>query len=85
MRKIIVDGKEIKTNYGEKSAEKLVTGNDIEGYELYTRNSRETNEEFLKRLIGYGYRKIRFAEVATRIRNFHDVVAYCEEKTCVDD
>ena len=85
MRKIIVAGKEIKTNYGEKSAERLVSGDDIDGYELYTRNTRETNEEFLNRLISYGYTKIRFAEVSTRIKNFHDVVAYCEEKTCIND
>lgn len=85
MRKMIINGVEINTNYGEKSAERLVSGDDIDGYEFYSRHDRESNEEFLKRLIGYGYRKIRFGEVSTRIRNFHEVVAYCEEKSCVED
>lgn len=55
----------------------LVTGDDLPNYELHTKESRETKEEFLKRLVSYGYTRIRFAEIATRIRNFHDVVAYC--------
>lgn len=77
MKKILVEGKEITTNYGEKGMNTLVTGDDLPNYELHTKNSKESIERFLKRLVSYGYTRIRFAEVATRIRNFHDVVAYC--------
>ena len=79
MKKIIVDGKDITTNYCEKGMETLVPGDDLPNYELYTKNTKESNEQFLKRLVSYGYTRIRFAEVATRIRNFHDVIAYCRK------
>lgn len=79
MRKIMVDGKEIITNYGERGASTLVTGDDLPNYEFYTKNFKESNEQFLKRLVSYGYTRIRFAEVSTRIRNFHNVVDYCRK------
>lgn len=79
MRKILVDGKEIITNFDEKGMDTLVTGNNLPNYDLYCRESKENNEEFLKRLVSYGYTRIRFAEVTTRIRGFHDVVAYCRK------
>lgn len=79
MRKIMVDGKEIITNYGERGASTLVTGDDLPNYEFYTKNFKESNEQFLKRLVSYGYTRIRFAEVSTRIRNFHNVVVYCRK------
>lgn len=79
MRKILVDGKEITTNYGEKGMNTLLTGDDLPNYVLCTKNSKESNEQFFKRLVSQGYTRIRFAEVTTRIRNFHDVVAYCRE------
>jgi len=80
MRKIIIDGKQIVTNYGEKTMSNLVSGNDLPNHDMYMRENRETNEDFFKRLVGYGYTRIRFGEVSTRIRGFHDVVAYCQKK-----
>ena len=80
MRKIIIDGKQIVTNYGEKTMNNLVSGNDLPNHDMYMRKSRETNEDFFKRLVEYGYTRIRFGEVSTRIRGFHDVVAYCQKK-----
>lgn len=80
MRKIIVDGKEITTNYGEKTMNNLVSGDELQNYDMYGKKYKETNEDFFKRLIGYGYTRIRFGEVSTRIRGFHDVVAYCRKK-----
>lgn len=77
MKKILVDGKEITTNFGEKGMSTLVTGDDLPNYELYIKNFKESNDQFLKRLVSQGYTRIRFAEVATRIKNYHDVVAYC--------
>lgn len=79
MRKIIIDGKEITTNYGEKTMDNLVSGDDLPNYDLCIKNFRESNEEFFKRLISYGYTRIRFGEVSTRIRGFHNVVAYCRK------
>lgn len=80
MRKIIVDGKEIITNYGEKTMNNLVSGDELPNYDMYGKKYKETNEDFFKRLIDYGYTRIRFGEVSTRIRGFHDVVAYCRKK-----
>ncbi len=77
MRKILIDGKAITTNYGEKGMNTLVAGNEIPKYELYNKKFNESNEEFLKRLVSHGYTRIRFAEVSTGIRNFHNVIAYC--------
>lgn len=77
MKKILVDGKEITTNFGEKGMNTIVTGDDLPYYELHTKNFKESNDKFFKRLVSQGYTRIRFAEVSTRIRNFHDVVAYC--------
>ena len=37
MKKILVDGKEITTNYGEKGMYTLVTGDNLPNYELYKR------------------------------------------------
>lgn len=79
MRKIIIDGKEIVTNYGEKTMGNLVSGNDLPNYVLESMKFRETKEDFFKRLIEHGYTRIRFGEVSTRIKGFHDVVAYCRK------
>lgn len=79
MRKILVDGKEITTNYGEKTMNNLVSGNDLPNYVFYRKKHNETSKEFFMRLVSYGYTRIRFGEVSTRIRGFHDVVAYCKE------
>lgn len=46
MRKIIIDGKQIVTNYGEKTMNNLVSGNDLPNHDMYMRKSRETNEDF---------------------------------------
>lgn len=77
MRKIIVDGKEITTNYGEKTMHNLVSGDDLPNYDLCLKNFRESNEEFFKRLISEGYTRIRFGEISTRIKGFHETIAYC--------
>lgn len=77
MRKIIIDGKEITTNYKEKGAERLVEGDNLPNYDMYSKNFKENNEEFLKRLVKMGYTRIRFAETSTSIRGFHNVIAYC--------
>lgn len=79
MRKMIINNIEVITNYEEKSAERLVNGEDIDGYDLLIKESRESTKEFLEKLVDMGYTRIRFAEVATGIRGIHDVVAYCKE------
>ena len=77
MRKISIDGKEIITNYGEKSAERLVSNNDLPNYEIRYKKSKEGNKEFLMRLVNEGYTRIRFVEISTNIKGFHEIAAYC--------
>lgn len=60
MKKILVDGKEITTNYGEKSMCTLVIGDNLPNYELYIKESRETNEQFFKGLYHTDIRKYGF-------------------------
>ena len=79
MRKMIIDNKEIMTNYNEKSAERIVNGEDINGYDLFFKNYKESKKEFLERLVELGYKRIRLGEVATNIKGIHDIVAYCKE------
>ena len=54
MRKMIIDNKEIMTNYNEKSAERIVNGEDINGYDLFFKNYKESKKEFLERLVELG-------------------------------
>lgn len=80
MRKKIIDGKKIVTNCGEKTMNNLVSGDDLPNYDMYMIKNKERNEDSLKRLIDCGYTRIRFGEVATRIRGLHNVIAYCRKK-----
>lgn len=77
MKKIIVNEKEITTNLGENGAYTLVKGDDLPNYRMQLPNFRESDEEFLKRLVSYGYTRIRFARVTTMVRGFHKTIAYC--------
>lgn len=77
MKKMIVNGKTITTNFGESGARTIVKGNDLPNYRTEIARRAETEEQFLERLVARGYSRIRFAEVATRITGFHDLIAYC--------
>lgn len=80
MKKIIVNGKEVTTNYGENGMYTLVTGNDLPNYTMeLKKNIIETDEEFLERLVENGYTRIRFALTSTRIRGYHNSIAYCRK------
>lgn len=86
MKKMIVNGKEINTNYGQKYY--LCKGNDKKGYRIQLRNwvldegakykRQETEEEMLERLVGYGYTTIQFAEESTMVRGLHELFAYAK-------
>lgn len=86
MKKMVVDGKEIKTNFGQTYY--LCNGNDKNGYRIQLRDwvlddgakykRQETEKEMLQRLVSYGYTTIMFAEVSTAIRGYHDLFAYAK-------
>lgn len=86
MKSMVVNGKQIRTNYGQTYY--LCDGNDRNGYRIKLREwvlddgakykRQETDEEMLERLAGYGYTTIRFAEVSTAIRGYHDLIAYAK-------
>ena len=78
MRKIEVNGKVITTNYGESGADTIVRGDNLPNYRMEVKNScMESDKEFLERLVSYGYTRIRFACVSTRVRGIHSTFAYC--------
>lgn len=62
MRKIIIDGKEIVTNYGEKTMGNLVSGNDLPNYVLESMKFRETKEDFLNDLSNMGIQEYVLAK-----------------------
>ena len=71
--------KEIKTNYKPFRSYPLCDGNNREGWRMKLKNDcRESNKEFFERLVAEGYTKISFYEVTTRVRGYHDVIAYCK-------
>ena len=69
----------VKTNYGEWKSYSLCDGNNREGWTMQLKKScGETDKEFFKRLVSYGYTTISFYEVSTRIRGLHETIAYCK-------
>lgn len=77
MKKIIINGKEITTNYGENGADTIVAGNDLPNYRMAIKNScMESDYEFVERLSKY-YSRIRLAKVTTMVRGIYDTIAYC--------
>ena len=81
MRKIIVNEKEVITNYGENGMYTVVVGNDLPNYTMELKKDiRETDEEFLERLVEKGYTRIRFALTTTRVRGYYNSIAYCRRE-----
>lgn len=68
---------EIKTNYRPgRSGYPVCDGNGRKGWTMKSQNFRETDKEFFDRLVGYGYTRISFYEVTTRIKGLHELIAY---------
>ncbi len=84
MTKMIINGKEITTNYRQEY--RLVKGNDRRGYSMAFREwvlddgckyrRMESEREMLERLVDRGYTTIQFAETTTSVRGLHDLFAY---------
>lgn len=75
MQKFVVNGKTIKTNYGA-----IV-------YPWYDGNGRkycpvrnEADYEAFDRLVDAGYTYIRFAEMTTRIRGYHELYVMADKR-----
>lgn len=70
--------KEIKTNYEKgRFSYPMCNGQDKKGWIMKLKNDcRESNNEFYQRLVEEGYTTIMFYEVSTRVRGFHNTIAY---------
>lgn len=79
MKKIVINGREIRTNLGEPGSETIVPGNNLPNRVMMIANFAESDEEFVSRLVEYGYTTIRLAKVSTMVRGIHDTVAYCKK------
>lgn len=77
MKSIEVNGKTIKTNYGESSMFNLHSGNPGKTQTLYVERDGETNDEFFRRMVDLGYKTIRFATYATNVSGWHKMIALC--------
>lgn len=77
MTTITVKEKEITTNYGENGMYTVVAGNDLPNYIIKKSMDRETDRQFLERLVEEGYTRIRFAQTTTRVKGYHNTIAYC--------
>lgn len=78
LRKISVNGITVKTNMGESGDSALCNGCDRDGYEMRFKPMRLPKEKFIEQLVSEGYNYILFKEIATTIKGYHDVVAYCK-------
>lgn len=75
MKKMTIDGKVITTNFGESGMYHLFTGN--EEY-LHSLRFGEVTERALHRFVAEGYNYIRFGELSTAVRGYHNVCAICK-------
>ena len=77
MRSINVNGKDIKTNFGEESMYHMHSGNPGKTQRMESPRKAETDKEFLERLVNSGYKQIRFARCSTRVTGWHETIALC--------
>ena len=77
MHKMVVNSREITTNYGEESMYAMHSGNPGKTQRLFIKRNDETTEQFLERLANSGYKKIRFARVSTNVIGWHHEIALC--------
>lgn len=89
MKKILVNGKEITTNYNEQYNYPITNGEKrktmkMELMEWVLREgdkyrSKETEKEMLDRLVAKGYTHIAFYRTTTCVRGLYDTIAYCKK------
>lgn len=77
MKKVIFEGREIKTNLG--SDYPFSNGNGKKTMSMHIRHDhRESDVEMFERLAKDGYNTITFYKVTTRVKNYHDLIAFCK-------
>lgn len=88
MRKIIIDGKEITTNYGcegwngypysngESKPSMVMKLPQLVSDGVYLH--KECAYDMLIRLTNEGYTRITFYETPTRVKGCHDLIAFCK-------
>ena len=88
MRKMMVNGKEIRTNYKEHNEYPMHNG--YGGTTMYYEKlqwvkrdgeqykSQECIDEMFNRLVEKGYSRITFYRMSTSIRGYNEVVAFCK-------
>lgn len=81
MKKLNINGHEVLTNYPGGW-----TGYPIDNKAYAHKNSvakyqkgHESDEQMLERLVSLGYTKIAFYETTTRVKGYHNLVAYCSK------
>lgn len=79
MKKMIINGKEIKTNIIERGECRNYSTADIERPTMYYEraNFGECDTQMLKRLVEEGYTTITFYEMTTNVKGLHKLYAYC--------
>ena len=78
MKTMIVNGKEIKTNY-ESSEYAIWNGNDYpKTMKVFNVPFGKTTKDVLYELVEEGYTKIRFVEMTTCVRGYHKVYAFAK-------
>ena len=77
MKTMIINGKEIKTNY-ETGSYSVWNGYDIpKTYKSYIHCPfAMSTEKFLYQLVDQGYTRIRFVETTTAVRGYHEIYAF---------
>lgn len=79
MKKMIIDGREIKTNYRQS----------VNGYPFSDGRAKKTmiavyafnqenDTELLHKLVARGYTTITFYWCTTRVKGYYNIMAYCK-------
>ena len=82
MKKLNINGREVLTNY-ERFADYPI---DHRSYAhknatlCLRKNHCESDEEMLERLVERGFTRITFYETTTRVKGYHDLIAYASKK-----
>lgn len=74
---MVINGVKVKTNLHENGSFALVSGNAGKTQTLITAKSGEGDESLVERCVGYGYKTIRIARVATYAIGYHQTIALC--------
>ena len=77
MTTMIINGREVKTNYAPYKSYSFCDGNDRKGWTMRTAKFGETPEEMVHRLGEY-YSRVSIYMVTTRVKGYYEYIAYCK-------